>query len=58
MGAESVRIAKEVFSEMSVSPEHLSVHVPIGLQVEQVGVKSEQLTLELLDRVYHDFRRQ
>ena len=57
IGAESLKVASEVFAEMVESLEDKHVRVPIGLQIEQIGVKSEVLALELLDRVYHGFRR-
>jgi 5,10-methylenetetrahydrofolate reductase len=56
-GQESVKIATEVCLEMLESLESEHIKVPIGLQVDQLGVKSERLTLELLDNVYHDFKQ-
>jgi hypothetical protein len=57
MGRESVRIATEVFLEMLESLERRHIRVPIGLQVEQIGVTNEALTLELLDNVHRDFKQ-
>ncbi|HEV2139138.1 MAG TPA: hypothetical protein VGR53_09880 [Nitrososphaerales archaeon] len=54
---ESVKVATEVFMGMLESLERRDVEVPIGLQVEQIGVRSEELTLELLDNIHDDFKR-
>lgn len=52
MGAESLEVAAEVFEEIISVSEERGEGVPLGLQVEQVGVNSGALSLELLDRVY------
>ncbi|MDA4126967.1 MAG: hypothetical protein OK452_07170, partial [Thaumarchaeota archaeon] len=56
MGRESVKVATEVFREMLGSLERRHISVPVGMQVEQIGVRSEQLTMELLDNLYQDFK--
>jgi 5,10-methylenetetrahydrofolate reductase len=57
MGAESVRIASEVFEKILSESERRGDDIPLGLQVEQVGVNSGELSLDLLDRVYPALRR-
>jgi hypothetical protein len=57
MGRESVKIGSEVHMEMLESLERRHIRIPLGLQVEQIGVTSEALTLELLDSVHDDFKR-
>ena len=52
MGEESVRIASEVFGEVVDGVEREGTSVPLGLQIEQVGVNNGALSLELLDSVY------
>lgn len=52
MGKESVKIVSEVFSEVVEGAEREGARVPLGLQVEQVGVNSGELSLELLDSVH------
>jgi 5,10-methylenetetrahydrofolate reductase len=52
MGRESLRIATEVFQEIVSQTERSAVRVPIGLQIEQVGVHSGGLSLSLLDSTY------
>lgn len=49
MGRESARIAKEVFSQVISGAETAGLRVPIGLQIEQIGVNNGTLSLELLD---------
>jgi hypothetical protein len=56
MGHESARVAANVFQEVVAGAERLGVQVPLGLQVEQVGVNSGELSLELLDAVYSIIR--
>ena len=51
MGASSVDVSTEVFAEIMQGVEKRRISVPLGLQVEQVGVNSGGLALELLDRV-------
>jgi 5,10-methylenetetrahydrofolate reductase len=51
-GKESVDVATEVFQEVIENFRRDHIRVPVGLQVEQVGVNSAELTLELLDRTY------
>ena len=52
MGAESVKIASEVFLQVVTSAEQNGIRVPLGLQIEQVGVNSGDLSLRLLDSAY------
>ncbi len=52
MGAESVKVAAEVFSEIVEQAEQEEVDIPLGLQIEQVGVHSDSLSLGLMDRTY------
>ena len=52
MGAESLRVAAEVFQGVLSESERLGNEIPLGLQIEQVGVNSGDLSLELLDQVY------
>jgi hypothetical protein len=52
MGRESARVAADVFREVVAGAERLGLRVPLGLQIEQVGVNSGELSLELLDMVY------
>ncbi|MDG7010810.1 MAG: hypothetical protein JRN57_01695 [Nitrososphaerota archaeon] len=52
MGRRSVELSAEVFREVVAGVESRRLDVPLGLQVEQVGVNSGGLALELLDRVH------
>ena len=52
MGKKSVRIATDVFDRLVTEIEGRGIHVPIGLQIEQVGVKNDELSLSLLDEVH------
>jgi hypothetical protein len=52
MGRESLLVAAEVFSEIIAKAKDADIKVPLGLQIEQVGVNSGELSLELLDRTY------
>lgn len=52
MGEKSVEIATEVFNQVIAALEKRENRVPIGLQIEQVGVKNDELSMDLLDRVY------
>lgn len=52
MGMESIRVASEVFDQIASSLKDEGVKTPIGLQIEQVGVNSGQLSLELLNATY------
>ena len=52
MGKESVQVSRDVFAEVVSQAEKEGVRVPLGLQVEQVGVNSGALSLDLLDSVY------
>jgi hypothetical protein len=49
MGKESVGIATEIIREVVVETEKGNNDVPLGLQIEQVGVNSGTLSLDLLD---------
>jgi len=52
MGEESLKIATEVFQEILSGAESEGVDVPLGLQVEQIGVYNDELSLRLLDSLY------
>ena len=56
MGKASVEASAEVFANVVSEAEKRNISVPLGLQVEQVGINSGELALELLDRVYPSFR--
>ena len=55
MGGASLEVAAEFFQALMDGVERWRVGVPLGLQVEQIGVNSGALSLELLDRVYPSF---
>ncbi|MDE1858214.1 MAG: hypothetical protein KGI26_03995 [Thaumarchaeota archaeon] len=55
MGRASVDISARVFLEILAGAEKQGVGIPLGLQVEQVGVNSGALALELLDQVAPSF---
>ena len=55
MGKESLKVAAEVLEGVVSESERRGDGVPLGLQIEQVGVKSGDLSLELLDRVHTSF---
>jgi hypothetical protein len=57
MGRESVKVASEVFMEIITQLDLQRIEVPLGLQVEQIGVNNDLLSLELLDAVYPEFRQ-
>lgn len=57
MGSESLKAAAEVFEAIVTESERRGDGIPLGLQVEQVGANSGDLSLELLDEVYSRFRR-
>lgn len=52
MGKESLLISSSVFTEIVSSAKDEGLNVPLGLQIEQVGVNSGELSLELLDLTY------
>lgn len=52
MGRKSLDASTEVFQSIVAGAEERHLQVPLGLQIEQVGVNSGDLALELLDRVY------
>lgn len=52
MGRTSIDASTEFFSEMVESIKTGKIGIPIGLHIEQVGVGSADLSLELLDRTY------
>jgi len=56
MGRESVKVATEVFLEIITKLDLMGIKVPLGLQIEQIGVNNDHLSLELLDEVYPEFR--
>ncbi|MDE1853387.1 MAG: hypothetical protein KGI38_06530 [Thaumarchaeota archaeon] len=57
MGRESLRIAEEIFHQVVSEAEKDAIRVPLGLQIEQVGVNSGELSLELLDATYPTIRK-
>jgi hypothetical protein len=57
MGRESLLVAAEVFSEIITKAKDADIRVPLGLQIEQVGVNSGELSLELLDMT-HDILKE
>lgn len=57
MGKESLKAAAEIFEEIISESERRGDGIPLGLQVEQVGVNSGELSMELLDRVFPTLRR-
>jgi hypothetical protein len=57
MGRESVGVAGKVFAEIVEESERKRIEVPLGLQIEQVGVNSGDLSLQLLDDAYPLIRR-
>jgi len=52
MGDESLKIATEVFREIMSRVESDGIEVPLGLQVEQIGVYNDELSLRLLDSLH------
>lgn len=54
-GEESLKVAAGVLEEIISESERRGYEIPLGLQIEQVGVNSGDLSLELLDRVYPTF---
>ena len=56
MARESVKVATEVFLEIITKLDLLGIEVPLGLQIEQIGVNNDRLSLELLDEVYPEFK--
>ena len=55
MGRKSVELSAGVFQDIIAGAEARGIAVPLGLQVEQVGVNSGELALELLDAVAPSF---
>ena len=52
MGAESLKVATEIFETIVARAEDDGLDVPLGLQVEQLGVNNDELSLELLDMIH------
>jgi len=52
MGEESLKIATEIFQEIMSRAESDGIEVPLGLQIEQIGVYNDELSLRLLDNLY------
>ncbi len=52
MGRESLAIATEVFREIVGKVKRTGIDVPIGLQIEQLGVHNDRLSLDLVDAIY------
>ena len=55
MGKASVDESAKVFDDILAGAEKAGVSVPLGVQVEQVGVNSGGFALDLLDRVLSSF---
>lgn len=51
MGEESIEVASEVIRSIVDGSERMGLDVPLGFQIDQVGVHSDRLGLELLDLV-------
>jgi len=56
MGKESLRIATEVFQEVVGEADKAGTNVPLGLQIEQIGVNNDSLSLNLLDNTFSILR--
>jgi hypothetical protein len=56
-GRESVEISRNVLHEIVSGADKHGARIPLGLQVEQVGVNSGDLSLELLDATYPIIRK-
>lgn len=52
MGKSSLMYASEVFHEIVTRVRENHIRVPLGLQIEQIGVNSGDLSLDLLDQTY------
>lgn len=52
MGVESLKVAVEVLGTILSGSEERRLRVPLGVQVEQIGVNSAEQSLELLDHVH------
>ena len=52
MGKESVKVAAETYETIVTRTEEEDVQIPLALQIEQLGVNNDGLSVELLDRVY------
>ena len=52
VGQESLRVATEIFQEIISEAERLKLDVPLGLQIEQIGVYNDEPSLRLLDNLY------
>lgn len=52
MGRESVKVEAEVLREITEGAERDGLRVPLGVQIEQIGVSNDELSLELLDEVH------
>ncbi len=52
----SVDASEQIFSDVAETKKSKGIKIPIGLHIEQVGVNSTDLSMELLDRVYPIFR--
>jgi 5,10-methylenetetrahydrofolate reductase len=51
-GPESLKVATEVFQEIMAGADESGIRIPLGLQIEQIGVFNDDLSLQLLDEVY------
>jgi 5,10-methylenetetrahydrofolate reductase len=52
MGRESMEVAAEAFRKVVTVAESRGISVPLGLQIEQVGVSNDTLSLDLLDETF------
>lgn len=57
MGRESLRIATEVFEEIVAGVEGEDLEVPLALQIDQIGVRNDELSLRLLDNTHPILRK-
>lgn len=55
MGRESVEVAKWVLHEILAGVDDAGLSVPPGLQLDQVGINSAGLSVQLLDKVHSMF---
>ena len=57
MGRESLRIATEVFEQIVAGVEENDLEVPLALQIDQIGVSNDELSLQLLDNTHPILRK-
>jgi len=56
LARESLAVSTESLSEILEELERRGVKLPLGLQIEQIGVDNDTLSLDLMDRAYPLFR--